>query len=161
MKKKYMKIWVSCGTRCHQPSGETCQTGTPLESQLVVPHHGAAHRRRSSSLSIAPRRNTTEHSGSSPRSANSDSSSSLIGKNIDATSASSPVSSVLSRTADDVVAVPSISPNQPNSSAVVIIDSSPRSANFSSSSCSARFATGSGSGSGAVTGLMVADLWWW
>lgn len=75
-------------------------------------------------------RNTSEHSGSSPRSANSDSSSSLIGNTNGATSASANIG--LSRTRDDVV---SMSPNHPTNS------SPTRPANLSSDS-------GSGSGSG-------------
>jgi hypothetical protein len=103
-------------------------------------------------------RKTTEHSGNSPRSAYSDSSSSPIGKNM-ATSASPAVLSAkmgLSRTVDDVV---SMSLNHLNSSFVEIIneDSSlPRFAKVSSG-------TGSGSGltlriSGLVSGLTVE--WW-
>ena len=86
-----------------------------------------------STLGPMPRK-TTEHSGNSPRSAYSDSSSSLIGKNI-ATSESPALLSAkigLSSIVDDVV---SMSLNHLNSSLVVINDdasSLPRSANLSS-----------------------------
>jgi len=122
--------------------------------QLVVPHHGAVYRRRSAR---SPCRNMTEHSGSSPRSAKSSSSSSLIGSNADSTSAWYPAAIIgLSRTVGVVV---SISPSHPISSAVVIMDSSPpSSANLSSSSGSVSGSTGSsvtGSGSGFFVGLVL------
>ena len=116
-----------------------------------------------STLGPMPRK-TTEHSGNSPRSAYSDSSSSLIGKNI-ATSESPALLSAkigLSSIVDDVV---SMSLNHLNSSLVVINDdasSLPRSANLSSY-------TGSGSGwrvtisrfSVLTVGWLLLWLLWW
>lgn len=117
-------------------------------------------------------RKTREHSGSSPRSAKSDSSSSPIGKTIAAMSAESappaqPLSAKigLSSTVDDVV---SMSANQPNSSCVRS-DSLLRSANVGSWSwCSCCWASGASvllEPGLFVTAAAAAELelllWWW
>lgn len=105
-------------------------------------------------------RNTVEHSGNSPRSAKSDSSSSLTGKNIPVPDSISVVlrpseKMGLSRIVEVVVP---ISPNQLNSS-LLISESSPRFVNFSLDSGSG---SGSGFNSGSGLGVVVLDLelWW-
>lgn len=105
-------------------------------------------------------RNTTEHSGNSPRSANNDSSSSLIGNTISTSDVEfTPPHSEnigLSRTVDVVV---SISPNHRNSSPAIIVFSL-KFANLSSDSASG---SGSGSSGGVCVkmGFRVEDCWWW
>lgn len=136
-----MYLFFFC--RCRR--AKNVSNGAPI-CQLVVPHYGAVNRRRPSNN---PCRKTVEHSGNSPRSAKSNSSSSPIGNITDATSASNSAIIELSRRADDVV---SISPNHPSSSPI----KSP--ANFSSGS--------TGSGSVFLTESLVVFLetghgWLW
>lgn len=110
--------------RCRR--AKNVSNGAPI-CQHMVPHYGAVNRRRPSNN---PCRKTVEHSGNSPRSAKSNSSSSPIGNINDPMSPSNSAMIELSRRADDVV---SISPNHPNSSSTKVPE------NFSSGS------TGSGS----------------
>lgn len=140
--------------------------GSTCETHEVVPHHGGAVylRRSSSPPQNIPRRKTTEHSGNSPRSANKDSSSSRIGKNIVMSVSPTLLSSantVLSSIVDDV---DSMSANQLNSS-VVINDSSPKSANFPSNSRSGSsetvgFSGGEGGGGGVIAAAGEEVAWW-
>lgn len=116
-------------------SKDKCREVTRVErSQPKVPHQDVKLklcRRRSSSLSIIPRPKTLEHSGNSPRSAKSESSSSLIVVKVDDMSISVTSTSVKIGLSSMVVEVHSKSENHPNS-LQLIRDDSPRLVKFSS-----------------------------
>lgn len=116
-------------------SKDKCREVTRVErSQPKVPHQDVKLklcRRRSSSLSIIPRPNTLEYSGNSPRSAKSESSSSLNVVKVDDMSISVTSTSVKIGLSSMVVEEHSKSENHPNSLQLISEDS-PRLVNFSS-----------------------------